>query len=55
MRNFKQLALWGQARSRNQGNLLVIPIADSLLYVELFLQATGNQCGAETDYRRLWR
>ena len=41
----QQLALWGQRGSQViRGNLLVIPIADSLLYVEsLFLQATGNQ------------
>lgn len=40
-----QLTLWGQRGSQViRGNLLVVPIADSLLYVEpLFLQATDSQ------------
>lgn len=40
-----QLSLWDQSGSKViRGNLLVIPIEDSLLYVEpLYLQSTGSQ------------
>jgi uncharacterized protein len=39
-----QLALWNQQGSRViRGNLLVVPIADALLYIEpLYLQASGS-------------
>ena len=39
-----QLALWNQQGSRViRGNLLVVPVADALLYVEpLYLQASGS-------------
>jgi uncharacterized membrane protein (UPF0182 family) len=41
----QQMTLWNQQGSELlRGNLLVIPLADSLLYVEAFyLQATGSQ------------
>lgn len=40
----QQITLWSQRGSRvNRGNLLVIPVADSILYVEpLFLQAENS-------------
>jgi len=41
----KQLTLWGQQGSRvTRGNLLVIPIKDSILYIEpLYIQAETGQ------------
>lgn len=49
-----QITLWNQSGSRViRGNLLVIPIGESILYVQpLYLQATGTQ-GALPELKRV--
>ena len=47
----EQLTLWEQGgRTAIMGNLLVVPIANALLYVQpLYLQSTGGREGAADE------